>query len=197
MYISLGGSCAISNIIRKQDNHQTLPFDWTKITLKQLKDVLKNNFKDYSNIEIFKYSDNHDSYILKNNYNIQFAHEVQNKYSLDEFKQKLDNRITKFNKILSETEDEIKFIRFETSPYKNNYFAEFIELLNIIHEKKNKKCNINIKLILHKSYDNKIDFFHNKIKIHLNLYTIKIYYYNDFSEDWKYPNINWNSLFYL
>ena len=57
MYISLGGSCAVSNIIRKQDNHKTLPFDWTKITLKQLKDVLKNNFKDYSNIEIFKYSD--------------------------------------------------------------------------------------------------------------------------------------------
>ena len=191
MYISLGGTCAVSNQIKNQKHHKTLPFDWTKITLGQLKLVLKNDFKNYTDIIIHKYSDNHNSYILKNNYNIRFAHEVEKKYTLNEFKKKLENRILKFNKILSETKDEIKFIRFETAPYKQNYFTEFIELLNIIHKKKKKSCNIHIKLILHKSYYDKLDFFHNKIKINLNLYTIKTYFYDDFSQDWKYPNINW------
>ena len=46
MYISLGSSCAVSNKIRKQKNHYTLPFDWTKINLTQLKEVLKEILDD-------------------------------------------------------------------------------------------------------------------------------------------------------
>ena len=194
MYISLGGNCAISYHLRKNKNHYRLPFDWSKINLKQLKLVLNNNFKNYADIKIHKYSENHDSYILKNDYNIQFAHEVQNKYTLEEFNKKLIKRINRFNHILENTHDEIKFVRFETSPYKDGYFAEFIELLNIIHEKKLKSCNIHFKLILHISYYDKLDFYNNKIKIKLNKFRIETYFYNEFSEDWKYPKIQWYTI---
>ena len=195
MIISLGGSCAVSHQIRKQKNNYTLPFDWTRISLKQLTLTLQNNFKNYSNVIIHKYSENHKSYILKNYYNVQFSHEVKKKYTISEFNKKLNNRIKKFNKILEDTNDEINFVRFETSPYYANYFSDFIELLNIIHIIKNKNCNINIKLILHKSYLNKLDFCNNKIKINLN--NIKIYYYDDFNINWKYPNIKWTEILKL
>ena len=59
MIISLGGSCAVSHQIRKQKNNYTLPFDWTRISLKQLTLTLQNNFKNYSNVIIHKYSENH------------------------------------------------------------------------------------------------------------------------------------------
>ena len=92
MYVSLGALCCIK-LFKKFTHNQTLPFDWTKINIKQLNLVLKNDFKDYDNLEIYKYGNNHESYILKNDYNIQFAHEILNKYQLEEFKIKLKNRI--------------------------------------------------------------------------------------------------------
>lgn len=194
MYVSLGASCAVSNYLKKFTHNQTLPFDWTKINIKQLNLVLKNDFKDYDNLEIYKYSNNHESYILKNGYNIQFAHEILNKYQLEEFKIKLKNRIVKFNKILRENTEEIKFIRFEFSPYKKNYFNEFIKLLNIIDDNKQKNCNIIFKLILHTSYKEKMELYNNETKIKLNKYRIETYFFDDYSDDWKYPNINWYSI---
>ena len=194
MYISLGASCAVSNYLKKFTHNQTLPFDWTKINIKQLNLVLKNDFKDYNSVKIYKYSTNHDSLILKNDYNVQFAHEIMNKYQLDEFKNKLNNRILKFNQILKESCDEIKFIRFEFSPYKKNYFNDFVKLLNTINNSKIESCNIIIKLILHHSYRDKMDFYNNDTKIKLNKYRIETYFFDEFSDDWKYPNINWYSI---
>ena len=192
MYISLGASCAVSNYLKRSDNHNTLPFDWARINIKQLILVLTNDFKSYNNIKIHKYSENHKSYILKNNYNIQFAHEVLNKYNLDEFKNKLNQRILKFNEILNNRNDEIKFIRFEFSPYRDGYFNEFYKLLNIINNKKKNNCKIYIKLILHKSYKDK-DYFNNT-KNKLNKVHIETQFFDEFSNDWKYPNINWCDL---
>ena len=121
-------------------------------------------------------------------------HEIMNKYQLDEFKNKLNNRILKFNQILKESCDEIKFIRFEFSPYKKNYFNDFVKLLNTINNSKIESCNIIIKLILHHSYRDKMDFYNNDTKIKLNKYRIETYFFDEFSDDWKYPNINWYSI---
>jgi|TARA_B100000497_G_scaffold123701_1_gene156816 hypothetical protein len=194
MYVSLGASCAVSNYLKTFTKQQTLPFDWTRINITQLNLVLSSNFKEYSDIRVIKYSKNHESYVLKNNYNIQFAHEILNKYELNEFKIKLEKRIIKFYEILNNSVDELNFIRFEFSPYKKGYFNEFIKLLNIIHENKNENCNVNIKLILHKSYEDKLNFYDNEVKIKLNKFRIETYFYNDFSSDWKYPNINWHGI---
>ena len=43
-YISLGGTCAISNNIKRKDNHITLVFDWCNISISQLNLVISNNF---------------------------------------------------------------------------------------------------------------------------------------------------------
>ena len=56
MYVSLGASCAVSNYFKTFTKQQTLPFDWTKINIKQLNLVLKNDFKDYNSIKIYKSS---------------------------------------------------------------------------------------------------------------------------------------------
>ncbi len=193
MYISLGASCAVSNYLKTFTKQETLPFDWTKITITQLNFVLSNSFKEYSNIRIVKYSKNHKSYVLKNNYNIQFAHEILNKYELNEFKIKLDKRIIKFYEILN-TKNELNFIRFELSPYKKGYFNKFIKLLNIIDKNKNESCNVNIKLILHKSFQNAMNLYNNEVKIKLKKFKIETYFYDNFSSDWKYQNINWYSI---
>ena len=65
---------------------------------------------------------------------------------------------------------------------------------DIIHENKNENCNVNIKLILHKSYEDTLNFYDNEVKIKLNKFRIETYFYNDFSSDWKYPNINWHGI---
>ena len=73
-----------------------------------------------------------------------------------------------------------------------SYFNEFCKLLNIINNKKKKNCKIYIKLILHKSYKDK-DYF-NYTKNKLNKVHIETQFFDEFSNDWKYPNINWCDL---
>jgi len=40
----------------------------------------------------------------------------------------------------------------------------------------------------------KLNFYDNEVKIKLNKFRIETYFYNDFSSDWKYPNINWHGI---
>ncbi len=90
-YIGLGGNCSVTYQLSKFKNRKVAyPFDWCKISLNQLINVLENNFdENYYLIEIKKLSECHkyfseiendiinvNSFILKNKMNIQFAHEV-------------------------------------------------------------------------------------------------------------------------
>ena len=75
-FISLGGSCAISYNLKKYGfRNEAFPFDHCKIDIRKLNKVLENDFKNYENIYEYKYSENHDSILYKNEYNITFAHE--------------------------------------------------------------------------------------------------------------------------
>ena len=83
IFISLGGNCSVAyhlNDFALRD--EAYPFDWCDIKINQLIKVLDDNFKDYNNLKIKKLSENHlnekekSTYILNNDYNIKFAHEV-------------------------------------------------------------------------------------------------------------------------
>ena len=128
--ISLGSNCSITYQLNKYNLRlQSFPFDWSKITIKQLNKVLEMNFHDYENIFIKKFSENHDSsYIVSNKYNIIFAHEIFDKYNIEEFKKVLVKRINNFinNKSF------IKFVRIELQPITKSYLDELNKLILLL-----------------------------------------------------------------
>ena len=181
-YISLGGNCAVCYNLRQLNLYnESMPFDYCKVSIKKLINVLDNNFINYKDIEFKKKSNNHkiiksnnltedNSIILTNKYNIQFAHEISNKYNINEFKEKLQTRIKRFINI----ENPI-FVRLETENIKDmNIYYKLEEVLD--------KYFKNYKIIL----ISKKKIKSNKI-IHYSL--------DEFSSDWKYESVNWNNIF--
>jgi hypothetical protein len=142
--ISLGSSCAVANYLKERNiRHNSYPFDWCKININQLNKVLAMRFHNFHDIKIVKYSDNHPylenysiennsiennsigSFVLKNDYNIIFAHEIINKYDIDNFKERLLERINRFTLLESPT-----FIKYEEpGKMKTTYIQNLIELL--------------------------------------------------------------------
>ena len=72
--ISLGGNCSITYQLNKYNlREKAYPFDWCKISINQLLNVLENNFDNYvDTLTIKKYSENHNSNLISNIYNIQY-----------------------------------------------------------------------------------------------------------------------------
>lgn len=171
--ISLGGNCAITYHLNQYNlrNH-AFPFDWCKITINQLINVLSNNFTHFEHIKIKKLSQNHlkngidASYLLYNMYNITFAHEVSKSEEIYNFSNKLVKRIERFKNLINPT-----FIRLEIFNIKN------IEIYNELIYILDNMFNTYTFILISKNDPNI-----NKIK------WIKL---DDFSEDWKYNNINW------
>jgi hypothetical protein len=183
LYISLGGNCSITyHLIENNLREKAYPFDWCKISIKQLINILEHNFNNFVNtIELKKISYNHPStnynysFILSNIYNIYFAHEIFSIFEIDEFKNKLNRRIQRFNNI----NDSVIFIRIELEPIKQNYYNYIIKLINVL----DKYCkNYILKLIL----NNDINF-----KFPDN---VQIYKFDCFSSDWKMNYIDWKNL---
>ena len=175
--ISLGSNCSITYQLNKYNKREkAYPFDWCKISMNQLLKVLENNFSNYiDSLEIKKYSENHNSFIITNSYNIQYAHEVIIN-NIDDFKFSLSNRIKRFNNL-----DNITFIRIEIEPINENYINKIERLIVLL---KNYVNNFTIKLILRNKIDFNNDLFFN---------IVKIYYYNDYI-DWQMNNIDWNNI---
>ena len=181
-FISLGSNCCITWWLREYGLRKfAFPFDWSNITIKQLVLVLENNFRDYETLEIKFLSDKHPSteglptFIIKNIYNIKFAHEVLNDKHLDNFKLSLVNRIDRFKKI----KDSVVYVRIELTIIKSAYIKELqklLKLLDIINP------NYIIKLIIHK----------NSVKV--NLEKVEIHYFDEFSPDWKMTCLNWKTI---
>jgi hypothetical protein len=168
IFVSLGGNCSVTYQLQKRNIRiRAYPFDWSKISYKKLLEVFRNNFEEYSNISISKFSKNHENtFIIKNKYNT-FAHEVLHIDELDKFKEKLERRIKRLNKL-----DNVIFVRIELDDIKD-YSELVIEL-----DKKFK----NYKLIIISK--NKI--IGDKI-INYNLPNYK---------DWKYDNFDWDIFYY-
>ena len=188
--ISLGCNCSVAYQLNKLNlKNETFPFDWSKNNINQLIKVLENNFLDYSDSLLINkishkhkniYNNDESSLILKNIYNISFAHEIND--NIDSFKEKLNRRISRFKNLNSE---EIIFIRIELSPINDSYKNKIIKLCELLNNYSN---NYTLKLIIKNTiYLSDLD---------LIKYNIKIYYFDDFDSDWMMNKINWfNVLF--
>jgi hypothetical protein len=171
MFISLGGNCSICYQLKKygtnlnffrnlsfsvnRKNYVFLvingfrevayPFDWCKISMNQLISVLSNDFHNYDSIKIYKYSENHNSYLLKNDYGITFAHD-------DDIQSKINRRINRFRCI----ENGI-YIRIELCKINNNYINKIKKLMDLIKGKLiliiNFDIEINIENVIIYRYD--------------------------------------------
>jgi DNA replicative helicase MCM subunit Mcm2 (Cdc46/Mcm family) len=188
MYISLGGNCSIGwQLAQYNLRSESYPFDWVKIKINQLINILENNFNDYvESLQIKKYSQAHESYILTNSYSVQFAHELVKDNDLNDLnnlKNKLINRINRFCNLPNE---HIIFLRIELEPIKSNYIEKINKLVQLLGKY---TTNFIIKIILEsKSYD--------QIKDNL-IPQIQFIKYDSFSSDWKMNHVCWKEILSL
>jgi hypothetical protein len=176
VFVSLGANCSVAYALKKYNlRNITYPFDWSNVSLKQLIDVLENDFTDFEKVDIHKLSLNHvnfetghPTYIIKNKYNIKFAHES---YTCANFSEKLLERVDRFRKLINPT-----FIRLEMNKINIDDLHKLIKLLDLHYDK--------YKLIV-------------ITKDNLDKITDKIVYYKLDVEykDWKYEHFNWNKIF--
>lgn len=189
-FISLGGNCSITYQLYKYNlREEAYPFDWSKLSINQLINVLKNNFDLYSETLLLKYkSTNHylfnkdfektdvnKSIVLENSYNIEFSHEINKTEDLINFEDSLNRRIIRFQNL----SDKIIFIRIELSPIKISYENNIKILLELLNKYSN---NYELRLIINS--DIQFTFPDN----------VKIYRFNKFSEDWQMNHINWSEI---
>jgi hypothetical protein len=188
-YIGLGSNCSLTYQLNKLNLRKySYPFDWAKISINQLINVLENNFDNYTNLQIEKLSDCHlineqiPSLLIKNIYNIKFAHEVLSDLSshLDKFKIKLLQRVNRFNNLLK-SNIKVKFVRIELYKITQAYFDSINILIKILEKYSN-----NFELLLILNYDKDIRYTNSKVII---------YKFNEFSSDWKMNHLDWKGIF--
>jgi len=190
--ISLGSNCCICYQLNKYNlRKKAYPFDWVKININQLLNVLENNFNNYyESIEFKKISEFHklidddetileeDSLILYNYYKIQFAHELNKIDQIEEFRKKICNRVDRFFDIKNSNKS-ITFIRIELGVINLTWEKNIIKLIELL-----KKYVENFKLKLVINSQNKFNFPD----------FVEIYRYENFDPDWKMDNINWKEI---
>lgn len=201
-FISLGSNCAITYQLNKYGlRNRAYPFDWVKISLNQLNNILENNFDDFvESLELKKISEKHEyfgldinsinstntsifqSAILTNKYSVEFAHEILNSSEIDYFKSRLDKRIERFrNLTMILNKFNLCFIRIETSPIKLTWVDEINKLIKLL-----KKYYVQFKLILIINSKSEYQQYFPEF--------VKIFKFTNFSADWKMDNLNWNEI---
>jgi transposase-like protein len=189
LFISLGSNCSISYQLKKLNlKNKSYPFDWCKTSMNQLLNVLGNDFIDYNeSLSLYKFSELHHNFItndkysliLKNNYNITFAHELRDINNLDMYKEKIKRRIERFKNI---NNNKVTFVRIELNIIKENYKDKIIKLCEILNKYSN---NYILKIIINSCIDFD-DLPQNVI----------IYKYDEFDNDWQMNKIYWNKILY-
>jgi hypothetical protein len=181
--VSLGSNCAVAYQLEKLKlRNQAYPFDWAKIKLPSLIEVLSSDFSDYEKLSIEKYSSNHfaladpklGSYILTNKYGISFAHELVADNNLENFISTQLRRIERFKQLENPT-----FIRLETANIPKSYSTHYQKLCEILSG-----LFGNFKLIV----------ISNKPITHEKIHWVPL---EDFDSDWTYSKLNWNQIFNL
>lgn len=202
--ISLGGNCAVAYHLKISKKGVSGPLDWTKVSINQLNRILENNFSDYTNIRIQKYSDKHlaideegkivegtGSYILINDYGVLFAHEILRsavdpnlrETGLSQYVEKLKTRIERF---IVRSKESTTFIRLETGKLKADYAQELAKLVDhllSLHEK-NKLI-----LLIHIDEVEKVQVMRDKYQDNVRIVT-----FDKFEEDWRFLSIDWLGL---
>lgn len=191
-FISLGGNCSIAYQLKRLGlRHKSYPFDWCKMSINKLNKVLENDFENFSDIKIFKFSKNHllenddllndnGSYIVKNKYNISFAHELKTdtEKELKKFKETLERRITRFKNLNA---DNLTFIILNLENKQNdNLNAEILTKNLKIYFNNFKLVYIGPNIDIKNKENKEIKY----IKLNINEWV-----------NWQYSNLDWNNIF--
>lgn len=188
-WITLGSNCSITYQLNKHNLRlKSYPFDWAKITLKQLINVLENNFISYTDFQKIKLSSLHlkneinPTLLIENNYGIKFAHEIIDNLDskIEEFKIKLLNRIERFRNLKNK---QVKFVRIELNNISIKYFESINVLINLLD---NFILSYQLILIINSNIDI------NQIKLDKR---IQVYKFNSFDSNWKMDKLNWKNIF--
>lgn len=209
-YISLGGNCAIAYQLHNYGlRKQSHIFDWARSSISQLLMALEDGCKEYvDSMEISDFSDNHPyiklykssddvfsqsgTYKCKNKYGILISHELVKSTDFSTLKEKLSNRLLRLYTVSDNISViQLVFIRLETKiisiqSYSKN-LIKLLDILNVICKTK----PYTLKLILHSCNSNISELLYTYI---INK-QLEVYYYNNFSHDWKMNNINWDKIF--
>jgi len=187
-HISLGSNCSITHQLEIYGlRTRSYPFDWARVTCKQLIKVLESNFLDYSILTMIKYSSAHSSLLIGNKYLIQFAHEILSLDQLDQLELSFERRVRRFQNLIY-SNNLVRFYRIELAPVKNNIF---IDNANNIVKLLEKYTNLFVLVILiQKDSWELIDLtkLNNKVKL---------IHFETFDPDWKMDQIDWNKVFNL
>lgn len=196
-YISLGSNCSVTYQLNKLGlRKHAYPFDWGKVSLSQLIDVLSSDFIDFAeSIEFKKKSDLYplinsicednypnsksNSVVVSNKYGIIFAHELASKYQIEDFKSKIQMRIDRF-KNLTSNPDKIKFVRIELNPLKSSWISQINQLTSLLDKI---VCSYELILIINSTIQH--NFAPN----------VKIHRFDKFSPDWKMEELDWVNIF--
>ena len=182
MYLSLGSNCSVTFQLNKYNKRSSSPFDWSHLSINQLILVLEKDFLDFNKFEIVKDSSVHHmidsmlpSLVIKNPYNIKFAHEIVSHSSLEDFSKKILTRIENFKlKNIIEC-----FVRIELSPIKKDYIMKIKKLLQLLDI----MCGKEYELILILPKDK------------IEMEKVRCYTYNDYSSDWMMNCLEWEKYF--
>ena len=180
IFISLGDNCSVTSHLKDFAlRDEAYPFDWCKISLKRLIKVFEKQFENYSDIEIIRYSEEHPhfkekngSFLLKNSYGVKFAHELKKEDELEGFKESISRRIERFLELKNPI-----FIRIETSNLSKEQMQKYKQLEDILD---NIFTDYEIRLISKEKYEST---------------RTKWFKLEEFSSDWKYPNVDWYTVF--
>jgi hypothetical protein len=182
-FVSLGSNCSIAYQLNiHQLRCEAYPFDFCSTPINKLLKVFHHSFNNFHKLSKVKISSNHkrftdnkDSYVLKNSYGIRFAHEIVDEKEIEFFQERLKCRIERFTKLLNPT-----FIRIETENLKyENFIKKYTQLLEIL-----KTLFQDFKFIIISKYE----------IIHENIIWIQL---KEFHSDWKYDHLDWTTIFDL
>jgi len=174
-FISLGSNCAVTYNLNKYGlRNKAYPFDWCQIKMPQLIKAIDTNYRNFEKVELMKYSDSHSSYLLQNEYG-RFAHEVLKEEDLERFSLQLQRRIERINYIINPV-----FVRIETFQYNN--VKQYIKYWKQLCYKLNERYHGDYKVILIS-------------QINPNLPKVKWIKYEEFSSDWRNPQLIWLNIF--
>ncbi len=190
-YIGLGSNCSVTYHLNKFGlRKKSYPFDWAKVEINQLINVLENNFELYGefNKEKMEISNSfvnsrlEPTVLLENKYKIKFAHEITKLEDLDNFKSNLSTRIERFRNVKTLVH-KIRFVRIEMSRINLTYFSKLSRLVKILE-----KNFENFDLVIILNYSGIIPITHKKIHF---------VQFDRFSPDWKMEHLNWKEFLFI
>jgi hypothetical protein len=186
IHIPLGSNCAPTYHLERLGLRKcAYPFDWSKISLCQLINVLEDKFENYSNLSLGTFSNSHKSLVLSNSYGIKFAHEISSNEQKKDLEKSFVSRVQRF-KDLKYRSNQVRLYRIEISVIKpNTYIKTICRLIDLLDIYIN---NYVLVILVQKDLVNFLQELNLKNKIILLSF-------ESYSQDWQMNMIDWKQVF--